>query len=102
MDLDPRARTALAHIAANIRSRRVELDKTQEQLASEAGIHKTYVQRLEQGNENVSVGVLVRIAGALDISVEALFRPARLEPRGRGRPPSRSSLRPGRVKKRSR
>jgi transcriptional regulator with XRE-family HTH domain len=40
---------------------------TQEQLAHLAGVHRTYVGRVERGEVNVTFYSLVRIANALDV-----------------------------------
>ncbi len=50
---------AQALVARNIRRLRVGLGLSQEALAVDAGIDRTYVSRLERGLENPSVAVLL-------------------------------------------
>jgi CheY-like chemotaxis protein/DNA-binding XRE family transcriptional regulator len=50
---------------------------TQETLAARADLHRTYISDVERGARNLSLKSITRLAGALDISVAALFPPAR-------------------------
>jgi transcriptional regulator with XRE-family HTH domain len=59
-------------LAANIRARRKELDLSQEELAFEAGLHRTYISGIERGIRNVSIDNIGVIAKALKVE------PARL------------------------
>jgi transcriptional regulator with XRE-family HTH domain len=61
-------------VARNIRRLRLECGLTQEALAVDAGIDRTYVSRLERGLENPTVAVLEKLARALSSNVEELFR----------------------------
>ena len=47
---------------------------SQEDLALEAGVNKNYLSDLERGERNPTVKVLEKIAKALDISLEELFK----------------------------
>lgn len=67
---------ALALVARNLRKFRVERGISQENLAVDAGIDRTYVSRLERGLENPTVAVLERLAHALTIEIPAFFAPA--------------------------
>ena len=63
-------------VAHNMRKRRVELGLSQEKLAVDAAIDRTYVSRLERGLENPTIGVLERLAGALGLDlVDLLTKP---------------------------
>ncbi len=46
---------------------------SQEYLAEEAGMHRTYMWGIEQGKRNPSLRHLARIADALDIPLQTLF-----------------------------
>jgi len=46
---------------------------SQEYLADEAGMHRTYMWGIEQGVRNPSVRHLTRIADALNVSLGTLF-----------------------------
>jgi transcriptional regulator with XRE-family HTH domain len=61
-------------VARNIRRLRVARGLSQEVLAVDAEIDRTYVSRLERGLENPSVAVLERLAKALSANIEELFR----------------------------
>lgn len=72
---------ALALVARNLRKLRVLRGLSQEALAVDAAIDRTYVSRLERGLENPTVAVLERIAVALDARIEEFFIvPAEGEP----------------------
>lgn len=64
---------ARALVARNIRRIRVARGLSQEVLAVDAGIDRTYVSRLERHLENPTVAVLERVAKALDCRVVDLF-----------------------------
>jgi transcriptional regulator with XRE-family HTH domain len=64
---------AQALVARNIRRLRVGKGLSQEALAVDAGIDRTYVSRLERGLENPSVAVLEKLAVALRASIPDLF-----------------------------
>jgi transcriptional regulator with XRE-family HTH domain len=61
-------------VAQNIRRLRQERGLTQEALAVDAGIDRTYVSRLERKLENPTVAGLERLARALSSNIEELFR----------------------------
>jgi len=70
-----------ALVARNIRRLRVARGLSQEALAVDAGIDRTYVSRLERGLENPSVAVLEKLAKALGCMIPEFFvAPARGEP----------------------
>lgn len=63
-------------IAHNMRKRRVALGLSQEKLAVDAQIDRTYVSRLERGLENPTVGLVERVAQALGVDiVDLVTRP---------------------------
>ena len=69
-------------VAWNLRRLRVARELSQDALALEAGVDRTYVGRLERGIENPSVGVLDRLASALQVKLGELFvEPAEGSPR---------------------
>jgi transcriptional regulator with XRE-family HTH domain len=72
-----------ALVAWNLRKLRVERGLSQEQLAVDANLDRTYVGGLERETENPTVGVLDQLAAALTIHVAELFREPR---RGATRP----------------
>ena len=64
---------ARALVAWNLRRLRVERDISQEKLAVDAEIDRTYVSRLERGLENPTVMVLERLAKALSAAIVEFF-----------------------------
>lgn len=62
-------------IAWNLRKYRVTKGFSQEGLALEAGIARTYVSRLERGLENPTIGLLDQVASTLGISTISLLAP---------------------------
>jgi transcriptional regulator with XRE-family HTH domain len=60
-------------VARNIRRLRVARRVSQEALAVDAGIDRTYVSRLERGIENPTVAVLEKVAAALGAGIVELF-----------------------------
>ena len=83
-----------ALVARNLRRLRVRRGLSQEKLAVDAGIDRTYVSRLERGLENPTVAVLDRLALALHARIAEFFiAPAPGEPMSKplpgGRRPSK-------------
>lgn len=60
-------------VARNLRRLRVAKGLAQEALAVDAAVDRTYVSRLERGRENPTVGVLERLAKALDADIAEFF-----------------------------
>ncbi|MDR3505269.1 MAG: helix-turn-helix transcriptional regulator [Acidocella sp.] len=63
-----------ARVARNIRRLRVGKKLSQDAFAADTGIDRAYVSRLEGGQENPTILLLERIAQALEVEVEELFR----------------------------
>lgn len=55
-------------LGANVRHYRKLKDMTQEELALEAGMERSYVSDLERGTRNPSVRALGRLADALGVA----------------------------------
>lgn len=60
-------------LAKNLKELRLERDWSQEYLADECGIHRTYASDLERGARNPSIVVIDRIALALGVTVGRLL-----------------------------
>lgn len=65
-------------MARNLRRLRVARSLSQEALAVDAVVDRTYVGRLERGLENPTVAVLERLAKALDADIAEFFDAARV------------------------
>lgn len=60
-------------LAARIRALRDRKGWSQERLAAESGLHRTYLGGIERAVRNPSLKNLARIAAALDVSLKTLF-----------------------------
>jgi XRE family aerobic/anaerobic benzoate catabolism transcriptional regulator len=67
-------------IADNVRAGRKRMGLSRRQLAERAHVSERYLNQLENGAANVSVGILARIADALETDVMRLVAPAAPEP----------------------
>lgn len=61
---------------------RIERGLTQEQLALEAEVDRTYVSQIERSVGNPSLLVLAKIAGVLERDVQELFETGAMPPDG--------------------
>jgi transcriptional regulator with XRE-family HTH domain len=66
-------RLALETVASNVRRLREALDLTQEQAAGRAGVGLRSWQRLEAGETNATLDLLVEVADALGADPAELF-----------------------------
>ena len=62
-----------------IRSRREKLNLSQEDLALECGLHRTYISQLERGQKSPTLRALIMIAKALRIEPAELVKQATLD-----------------------
>ena len=60
-------------LGRSIRSIRLEIGMTQEELAVKAGLHSTYIGGVERGERNVSVDNIEKIAKGLSTAPGDLF-----------------------------
>lgn len=60
-------------LGQKIRERRLAIGISQEELASAAGLHRTYIGSIERGERNVSLQNIVAVARALSVSPSALL-----------------------------
>ena len=60
-------------LGQNIKKAREKVHKTQEELAKEAGIHVSYLSRIERGVVNPSVEILENIVKALKVKSSAIL-----------------------------
>lgn len=66
-------------IAENILAFRKEKGVTQEDLATTAGIDRTYIGYIENSKHNVTLGMLIKIATALNVDFSDLLKPIEVE-----------------------
>ena len=67
--------SARAILATNIVKLRGELGYSQEKLALEAGLHRTFVAHVERRARNISLDNVERLAIALQVQVHELLTP---------------------------
>ncbi len=68
-----KADTVAKTLGKRVRALRTARAWSQERLADEAGMHRTYMWGIEQGMRNPSLRHLARLADALGVSLMALF-----------------------------
>ena len=61
-------------LGKRIRSLRTSNGWSQERLATESGMHRTYIWGIERGTRNPSLRHLARLASALSITLQTLFK----------------------------
>ena len=69
-----RKESARDRFARNLRARRVIVGLSQERLAEEAGLHRTYIGSVERAERNVSIDNMERLAAALNVDIIDLLQ----------------------------
>jgi transcriptional regulator with XRE-family HTH domain len=64
----------LKQLGDRLRELRDEAGISQEQLANEIGLDRTYISGIERGKRNPSIQSLYRIAKGLDVTLEVFFK----------------------------
>lgn len=64
----------LIKFGKKVREKRTKLGLSQEELASRAGVHRTYIGMIERAEKNITLGNIQKIAGALNIKLSDIFR----------------------------
>ena len=65
-------------VGAELRACRRKKQVSQEQLAFDGGVHRTYVSLIERGVKSPTLGVLFRLCHALDVSPSRFVRNVQL------------------------
>ena len=60
-------------VADNVRALRKAAELSQEELAHEAGVDRTYISQVERRQRNVTIVVLAKIAKALNVTPDRLL-----------------------------
>ncbi|MEW6774690.1 MAG: helix-turn-helix transcriptional regulator [Bdellovibrionota bacterium] len=72
-EINQAIRKECLRLGARLREIRLSLGATQEEAAEAIGIHPIYLQRMEGGKTNVSVGILKAISIAYGVPIPQLF-----------------------------
>lgn len=63
----------LIKFGQKVRKERLKLGLSQEELASRAGVHRTYIGMIERAEKNITLENIEKIAKALKTSITDLF-----------------------------
>lgn len=63
----------LIEFGKKVRSERLRLGLSQEELASRANVHRTYIGMIERAEKNITLENIEKIAKALNISIAEFF-----------------------------
>jgi transcriptional regulator with XRE-family HTH domain len=66
-------------VSARVKKHRNGRNLTQEELAEKAGLHPTYVAKIECGTRGCSLNTIQKISDALEIPPQALLGPVKKE-----------------------
>lgn len=62
----------LIKFGQKVREERIRLGLSQEELASRAGVHRTYIGMIERAEKNITLENIEKIAKALELSVSQI------------------------------
>ncbi|OGF21322.1 transcriptional regulator [Candidatus Falkowbacteria bacterium RIFOXYB2_FULL_38_15] len=67
------SKTILEKFGEKVREERHKQGLSQEKLASQAGVHRTYIGMIERAEKNITLENIEKIAKALGISLEKIM-----------------------------
>ena len=67
-------REILIKFGKKVRAQRTNLGLSQEELASRAGVHRTYIGMIERAEKNITLENIEKVAKALDLKLSDFFR----------------------------
>ncbi len=70
----PKIINPIQHFGKRVREKRTALGFSQEKLAADAGVHRTYIGMVERAEKNITLENIAKIAGALRVNIDELFR----------------------------
>ena len=68
------SKTILEKFGEKVREERHNQGISQEELASRAGVHRTYIGMLERAEKNITLGNIEKIAKALGLGISEFFK----------------------------
>ena len=63
----------LIKFGQQVREHRMKLGLSQEELASRAGVHRTYIGMIERAEKNITLENIERVCKALNLSIRDFF-----------------------------
>lgn len=63
----------LVKFGRKVREERIKLDLSQEELASRAGVHRTYIGMIERAEKNITLSNVKRVSSALNLKISELL-----------------------------
>ena len=66
-------REILSKFGNKVRERRLKLGLSQEELASRAGVHRTYIGMIEKAEKNITLENIEKVAKALGLKLSDFF-----------------------------
>lgn len=66
-------REVLIKFGKRVRDERMRLGLSQEELASRAGVHRTYIGMIERAEKNITLENIEKISKALKITLSEIF-----------------------------
>lgn len=66
-------RVILIKFGDKVRAERTKLGLSQEELATKAKVHRTYIGMIERAEKNITLENIEKIARALKVSIATLF-----------------------------
>lgn len=67
-------REILIKFGKKVRAQRANLGLSQEELASRAGVHRTYIGMIERAEKNITLENIEKVAKALALKLSDFFR----------------------------
>ena len=67
-------KTILKKFGEKVREERLKQNISQEELASRAGVHRTYIGMIERAEKNITLENIEKIAKALKIKLSYIFK----------------------------
>lgn len=68
------SKTTLEKFGEKVREERLKQGLSQEELASRAGVHRTYIGMIERAEKNITLENISKVAKALGLSISELTK----------------------------
>ncbi|MFZ5391669.1 MAG: helix-turn-helix domain-containing protein [Patescibacteria group bacterium] len=67
------SKTTLEKFGKKVREERIKQGLSQEELASKAGVHRTYIGMIERAEKNITLENIEKVAKALKLNINELL-----------------------------